>query len=229
MTSSANDVTANANNGTNAGAVTTVSGVAGDARSLNGAQYINLSGTSIAANASAITLSAWINRSGTPGGVGVACFSIHNGGVATGTSRFAFEVTGSTNYNGIGRTNDNNSGSLTTATNPFAAANTWYLATLVINYSANTLTFYNNGAFVNTGSGPNPVGPTPWSATTDNNSSPSAAIGAFDDGTLGFVGMMDEVRFSNSARSAAWLAADYKSMSDTFLSFGAEENSPGFK
>lgn len=225
MNATANDVTANGNTGTNAGTVTTVSGIAGDARSLNGTNYINMSGTSIAANVSAITLSAWINRSGSPGGVGIACFSIHNGGTATGTSRFAFEVTGSSNFNGIGRTNDTNSGSLATSTNPFANPNTWYLATLVINYAGNSITFYTNGVKDANSPGAGPG----WPSATDNDTSPSAAIGAFDDGTSGFVGTMDEVRFSNTARSAAWLAADYKSMSDTFLSFSSEEASPGLQ
>ena len=229
MNATANDVTANGNNGTNAGTVTTVSGIAGDARSLNGTNYINMSGTSIAANVSAITLSAWINKTGTPGGVGIACFSINNGGTPTGTSRMALETTGSTQLNGIGRAPDAaGSGSRATTTGSGGAipnAATWYLVTAVYNFSGQQLTFYVNGVLQTDNAGSLAT----WSATTDNTISASAAIGAFDDGTSGFPGIMDEVRFSNTVRSAAWLAADYKSMSDTFLSFSSEEASPGLQ
>jgi hypothetical protein len=72
---SASDSTANANNGTNVGAVTLAAGKSGDARSSDGAtQYINMSGTSIAANLGAVTLSAWVNRSANVGGQGLMCF-----------------------------------------------------------------------------------------------------------------------------------------------------------
>ena len=39
-------------------------------------------------------------------------------------------------------------------------------------------------------------------------------------------GRIDEVRISNTARSADWIAAQYKSMSDTFITFGAEQGLP---
>jgi hypothetical protein len=38
-----------------------------------------------------------------------------------------------------------------------------------------------------------------------------------------FNGFMDEVRMSDSARSADWIAAQYASMDDTFTSFGIQE------
>jgi hypothetical protein len=37
-----------------------------------------------------------------------------------------------------------------------------------------------------------------------------------------FPGRIDEVRISDTPRSAAWIAAQYKSMNDTFVTFGPE-------
>ena len=36
-------------------------------------------------------------------------------------------------------------------------------------------------------------------------------------------GSMDEIRISNVERSPAWIAAQYLSMSDSFLTFGSEQ------
>jgi hypothetical protein len=46
--------------------------------------------------------------------------------------------------------------------------------------------------------------------------------------TEAFDGTIDEVRFSNMIRSDDWIAAEYKSMADTFITYGGEqENSKG--
>jgi len=48
-------------------------------------------------------------------------------------------------------------------------------------------------------------------------------IGSDHDGGYGsFVGSIDEVRVSNSARSPAWISAQHKSMTDTFVSFSVD-------
>ena len=41
-----------------------------------------------------------------------------------------------------------------------------------------------------------------------------------------FNGIVDEVRISNPARSADWIAAQYDSMMDDFITFGGEEEVP---
>ena len=216
----AHDSTANAYNGTNAGAVTLVAGKSGDARSSDGAtQYINMSGTTIAANLSAVTLSLWVNRTANVGGQGLMCFSINNGGVATGTSRLAFEVITTTNLNGIVRAPDGAaSASFATTSNPLANLNTWYQVTMTIDFSGKIITYYVDGS-LNSASAVLGWAPN----VTDSTISASAALGAFDDGLVPFRGYTDEIRFSSVVRSAAWIAADYKSTSDSFVSFGAEE------
>lgn len=50
----------------------------------------------------------------------------------------------------------------------------------------------------------------------------SVYIGARGDGYY-FNGLIDEVRISNTAHSAAWIAASYKSETDAFNTFGSEE------
>ena len=52
-------------------------------------------------------------------------------------------------------------------------------------------------------------------------------IGTSDDITKDFDGTIDEVRISNTARSAEWIEAQYKSMTDDFITFGSEEKAPG--
>ena len=56
-------------------------------------------------------------------------------------------------------------------------------------------------------------------------------IGAISDGSSKYAtsdhefdGFIDEVRISNSYKTPAWIAAQYLSMTDTFITFGAEEN-----
>ncbi len=220
----ANDSTTNANHGTNVGTVTLATGKSGDARSSDGAtQYINMSGTGMAANLSAVTLSTWVNRAANVAGQGIMCFSINNGGTPTGTSRLAFETTGTTNLNGIIRAPDGAaSSSFATTTTPLLNLNTWYHVTMTVDFTAKRISYYVNGSFDSIS------GVLGWVPNvTDATISASAALGAFDDGLVPFRGLTDEMRFSNVVRSAAWIAADYKSTNDTLLSFGAEENSPG--
>lgn len=224
MTSSARDATANGHNGTNVGTVTTVTGKSGDARSFNGAsQYINLSGTSIVSSVSTVTLSTWVNRSGNVASEGLIAFSIDNGATPSGTSRLALELVTTRNLNGIGRAPDGaGSGVLATTSNPLANIGTWYLVSMAINYSSKSINFYVDGSLVATGTS------LAWTnSVTDSGASSSAALGAYDDGTVPFLGSMDEIRFSNIIRSAAWHAADYKSMNDTLLTFSSEETPPG--
>ena len=47
------------------------------------------------------------------------------------------------------------------------------------------------------------------------------------DATYDFPGNIDEVRIENVARSDAWVKAQYKSMANTFVSFGGEQSAPG--
>ena len=52
-------------------------------------------------------------------------------------------------------------------------------------------------------------------------------IGAYEWNGSGYTdGFLDEVSVSNAERTADWIAAEYLSMTDTFVTFGGEENAP---
>ena len=53
-----------------------------------------------------------------------------------------------------------------------------------------------------------------------------AYIGVHEDMLAFFEGMLDELRISNTARSAAWIKASYESGKDHLLDFGSEEEAP---
>ena len=53
-----------------------------------------------------------------------------------------------------------------------------------------------------------------------------AYIGCHGDKIAFFEGMLDEMRLSNTARSAAWIKASYESEIDHLLDFGSEEVAP---
>lgn len=49
-------------------------------------------------------------------------------------------------------------------------------------------------------------------------------IGSDVAGANSFIGQLDEIRISNVVRSPAWISAQYLSMTDSFLTYGPEEN-----
>ena len=69
--------------------------------------------------------------------------------------------------------------------------------------------------------------------TTDSSISPLVAsdqplnIGRRGNGGDYFLGSIDEVRISNVARSADWMAAQYLSMTDTFITYGGSQDRVG--
>ena len=97
--------------------------------------------------------------------------------------------------------------------------NTWYLVTFTYDQDdANEIKLYVAGSMVyetNSGSG----------TLSDSAASPLtlglARPGGSDWGD--YEGIIDEVRISTSVRSDDWIAAQYLSQSDSFITFGAEE------
>jgi hypothetical protein len=95
---------------------------------------------------------------------------------------------------------------------------TWYHIVMIFNSSTPTVPeMYINGERETT----------TGSATYISDTASSFYIGQ-GPSTEPFNGIIDEVRTSNILRSADWIAAQYKSMSNTFITFGDEqEDSPG--
>ncbi len=98
------------------------------------------------------------------------------------------------------------------------SANTWYYLTGT--FDGNSMNFYVNGV--------NSAGSlsSPGSIAT-NNKPTYIGKGLLDLQTLFFNGVEDEVRVSNVARSASWIASEYNNQSSpsTFLSLGSQQDS----
>jgi len=96
---------------------------------------------------------------------------------------------------------------------------TWYYITSVLN-SVDNHVAYINGSSAGTNTTDN-IG-------TDINacSIPIKIGNRTSDDNREFDGIIDEVRISSTARSAAWIAATYDSLWDTLLTYGAEETAP---
>lgn len=218
-----NDSTANAFHATNNG-TTVTTGRAGDARSFNGTtNWLNIgSNLAILKNATQCTVSAWIKMPAASTSIqNIFAVSSNNGGVANALSRASLALGNFDQISVLGRAPDSNGGvTQTTTGSPIAVINTWHHVATVLNYTANTIDVYVDGTLV-----ADDNAAVTWTASaTDNTNSASSSIGAQDDGSAGafLAGLIDEVRVSNTNRSAQWISAQYKSMSDIYLSFGPE-------
>jgi hypothetical protein len=105
--------------------------------------------------------------------------------------------------------------SVETTTSPITPGST-YKITGVRNDTDNTLTIYINGTFVT-------------SATLTQNVVANAndfSVGRNGTGTEYFDGVIDEVRMSNTFRTADWIEANYNSEMNTMVTYGIQEEAP---
>lgn len=222
-TTSASDSTANGFAGTN-NTITQVDGQAGKAYSFNGtSSWVDLGqNKSFIGGNSATTVSVWIAPSASITSTKNILALTKSGTPPINSSRVTFATDTTNNFSAGGRADDTAPTNVTQTTNTSPlVTNAWQFLTAVINYTTQDVRFYYNGALISDDN----ATLSSWTSTTLS-STPSAngAIGAEDDGSaFYFPGKIDELRLSDTARSAAWIAADYKSVSDTFLTFGAEE------
>lgn len=95
-----------------------------------------------------------------------------------------------------------------------ASAGMWHYLTLVVDRPGLEMRLFVDGIH---------VGSTDIDNTARADGNGVFRIGSDHDGGMGsFVGTIDEVRVSNNARSAGWIAAQHKSMTDNFLNFTVE-------
>jgi len=95
-------------------------------------------------------------------------------------------------------------------------ANSWHYLVYTFNDSDNFIKMYHNGVFQNT-------------ATSTNEMAAGATntyIGSMTHEYYLFDGILDELQISDTVWSAEWIEAQYKSMTDAFLTYGSAEKQP---
>lgn len=161
--------------------------------------------------ASAGTMSAWIRTEGLE--VSILEIGI-NGGVS---SRMFTNLDGGFPKLGA-RTQDAASPTFNTQGTTMAATGEWAHVLGTADFAAGTIAVYLDGVEVGAAAG---LAFDP--ATPDTNAS-TAVIGIDERLDTGiFAGSLDEVRCSSTAVSAAWVQAQYLSMTDALLTFGEPE------
>jgi hypothetical protein len=207
-------------NATNAG-TTNAGGYIAGARDFNGInQHVNLGANQpFLNNASGATISAWVNADSTSNETLLA-FSV--GGPLTGFSRATLDLVAD-QITLIGRSTDSETGRQLQAAPGLFSTGAWHYLTGVIDYAGDRLAIYVDGIQVASAGG---VGFA--SAATPGTDSTRSVMGADESLSVNrYNGRLDEVRLADSAHTADWIAAQYASMTDSFVSYGAEQDSAG--
>ncbi len=209
---------------TNSGSVDSA-GYIGNAQDFNGVdQHIDLGDNrNWINNATASTLSIWMNADSVAGS-GDLIGLTRNDPADTGASRITLIQNGD-DIQLIARTMDDNSDSVSvvTTSNPLTAG-TWHHVTGTVDYASdvNNIKIYVDGVLHGN-----------FSHDFTNNAIPNtdsshATIGSDEDGVSSFFGgQLDEARIASTLRSADWIAAQYASMTDNFVTLGAEQTAHG--
>ena len=200
------DSTSNANNGTKSSA----SNPSATTGKIGGAQLYTTSTVTVPDSPSLrmndnMTMSVWINATSLPAWATIAC------------KDESFDPNYCMQINPSGNKVEFNYGSsfIASDSSTTPSTNTWYHVTAVYDNAANQVRIYFNGTLDST--------------TTQTTSLPSNT----DDLDIGndlvneyWKGTIDELRISNSVRSADWVEAEYLTDNNAMNSFGAEEQYP---
>ncbi len=207
------------NDGTDNG-TSDITGQIGNARDFNGITT-SITIPSIDWNKDAGTVEAWAFSRTTPGGSNnVYVISHVNGSPSTTNTRIYLYIRNSgaitDNYGtSIG---DCSPGSCTTGQS--LSLNQFYHFSMTWRKTGPTtgsFQSYLNGSPINPAGSYNPSGFDTYGLAS------TATVGDYAGGGENFDGIIDEVRLSSTVRSGAWVAAQYKSMTDSYVSFGTEE------
>ena len=209
---SAADSTANANNGTVYG-TSASTGKIGGAGSFagSGSSYIDLGDAASLNITAALTVEAWINFPMPPTDGGY--YDAVSKGFDGSSEPWALEYYGG-EYQLESYSSQSGTSSVVYPGPP--QMNVWYQWTASFDGSS-TLSMYLDGALVSTAPF---YGPFPKTSV-------NAAVGGLNmQGTVqrSFEGLIDEVRISNTARSASWITAQYNNQSSpaTFYTLGTQ-------
>jgi RHS repeat-associated protein len=201
---SAKDSTNNANDGTITGAAP-VSGQVDGAASFSGsAQYIDVGNkTSLQVTGNSITLESWVNTSESSPSQWKRIIAKELPGNADPYVSYSLNRVANTNLIGIGISHGGSGTNVTANSASSLTMGAW--AHVVGTYDGSSLRLYFNGHS------------DAQTSTTGSiiNASQNVVIGADTAAsTEYFTGSLDEVRISNVARSADWIAAEYNSQSN---------------
>jgi hypothetical protein len=204
-TLSGNDSTSNANNAVSLNGTSAGAGEIDGAASLNGtSNYIEVSNSSSLNGWSQQTISLWMK------GQSESTYTrlIEKGANDEWTLIFNNQALSLQNLG-------SNSVAITTST--AVANNAWHKIDVTMDNNSKALAIYVDGVL-------NVSGTSASSASTTNN---NLYIGEYGGGGYNYQGLLDEVRISNTIRSAAWIATEYNNESSpsTFLSEGSQQNS----
>jgi len=226
-TSTTLDSTANANNGTKYeanGPAQTVNGKINGAQDFDGTNdYISVpDATSLNFGTGDFTIELWFNADAVSGNRQLLTkfldsSSVERPGWRCEIGRVSAGKLDFVVYDGSGA-----GGSYSPAGATTLVAGTWYHAVFVRSNSGSQMSIYLNGTL--------DAGPASVTVRNVNNTEP-LRIGTdhFDASPyyIGFFdGVIDEVRISSGARSAAWIKATYHSLNNTLLVVGAEQGPP---
>jgi hypothetical protein len=191
-----NDSTANGNHGTSFGA-TQVAGAIGEARYFDGSSYIDAGSDASLGITGAITIEAWAQFDPAASGAPRIVSKKAGWRAPAGYNLEYKPATNTLSTLGSGRDAGVASG--------VALGTTWHYLVATINGS--TATLYADGVDVTTD--------TVVSALAANTQALTIGRGSGGQGPL--IGLVDEVRLAPVARSAAWIAAQYRAMNSSYV------------
>jgi hypothetical protein len=213
------DSTTNANNGTSNGSMTESQQTAGQ---INGGvnfdgvdDYVNVPDSSSLSPTTAVTVSVWFKQPSVNASaiMGLVCKDI-SGGITNCTYLMGFQQNSSQVFVRITQSN-NTACDFTSGT---LSLNVWHHA--VLTFTANNEILYIDGVQVGSNT----------TCTNIGDSTGTLNIGQEKNGSSRwFNGLLDDVRVSNSVRSADWIATEYNNQSNpaTFLSVGLQAENKG--
>ena len=215
-TINATDSTSNNNNGTVNGNPVATSGQIDGAVDFDGTgDYIGLGSGASLDFLSSITLSGWVK----PASLADKEFAIFSKGDG-GTANYMFGVgdwygpSGSDTFWSYIKHPTTSAESY--GQNNIIVTGTTYYLVMTWAGGTNTMKLYKNGVEITYGGQVAPVG------SRNDDSALNGSIGGRNGGIL-FNGDIDEVRVSNSVRSASWIKAEYNTTTDTFNTYGTSE------
>ena len=216
------DRTANSNNGTTAGGIPAnaqAAGKVGGAIAFDGADdWITGAGTASLRNIGDVTISMWVFRTAASRAEWLCDFSTPASEQEGNNHLYELSFDSSNNVALQWEFNAGSDEAAQSTVSLASAINQWTYITVVRSSTTNQVRFFENGA---------PLGGI-VSYTNDPTGGTTGSFwfGGLPDNTsskLPFLGRLDEVRIEPAVRSPAWIATQYRSMIDGFLTYGADE------